>query len=718
MYLRKQIFLLLTGLLPAGATRAQQRSMVPSPPVYKAEIRVIARSYGDSIVLRWAPTTAWAWQSLNYTGYLIERIDLSQAGHPQRKVVTGAPLKPFTLEQFRAGFNKNNLNAAMAAQCLYGKNFNTNLRQGAGAIKDQADVLTNRYTVSLRVGDYDAGVAAAQALRFTDKQVQKNGVYVYRVYPAGPVKPAPVDTGTVLVQNTGKEKLPRPRLSAITGADKMSELHWSRSQEGLFSAFYIERSDDGRSFTQLNKTPFLSGKPDSALLKKDSTKAKVFALLQQQHVFIDSLPRNYYPYAYRIRGVDAFAEWSDYSDTLTVAGRDLTPPGAPVLEMPRFVKGRQINVKWSKSIKEGDFKGYYVTRARKIEGPYLTLTDKLLAPETIAYTDEQAYEHGSNFYMVVAVDTAGNISSSLPGMGIVPDKTPPAAPGGLTGRVEKNGMVHLSWNRNKEEDIKGYKVYFANSAEDVYAQVTTMPLTDSVFTDSIPLRTLTKNIWYKVVAVDENDNNSAYSASLKLRRPDIVPPVPPLTQQVNVDSAAVRIAFIQSASNDVVQYIVYRKKEAGDWEPIQHIKHHNDRDTFQITDITVKPFVNYQYSAVAVDEDSLQSGRSSAVSAMIRTRPIPPPLRTLTVQYDAKSRTALLKWQHKDTGEYFYVIYRAQGEEPMMKYRSADASSGSFTDLLSGKKGQTIRYAVQVQYRDGRGSSGVSEPVTVRVVDE
>ena len=81
-----------------------------------------------------------------------------------------------------------------------------------------------------------------------------------------------------------------------------------------------------------------------------------------------------------------------------------------------------MKVLWKKDIIESDCKGYYITRANNINGPYETLNQQLLPPTASEFTDNNAYPHGGSYYIVVTVDTANNISSSSPGMGIVPDE--------------------------------------------------------------------------------------------------------------------------------------------------------------------------------------------------------------------------------------------------------------------------------------------------------
>ena len=65
-----------------------------------ASIKVIGRSFGDSVVLRWAPTSPTAWQALNLYGYKIERYTLVRDSialqdKPMKVLVNG--LKPAEL---------------------------------------------------------------------------------------------------------------------------------------------------------------------------------------------------------------------------------------------------------------------------------------------------------------------------------------------------------------------------------------------------------------------------------------------------------------------------------------------------------------------------------------------------------------------------------------------------------------------------------------------
>jgi uncharacterized protein len=684
--------------------------------ILQSGIRVIAKAYGDSIVLRWAPARSWAWFKLNAIGYKIQRIDVSEKDNPKTEWLTPTPLKPFTLEKLKTTFGAGNTHAAIAAQCLYGKNFDTHLRPGQAGIADKSNVTDARYAFALQSADFDGGVATAIALRYADKNVKKGGTYIYRVVPAASATQGTIDTGNTLIINTVTAVAATPVIKESLAFDRLVELHWDRTGADTWSGYYIERSEDGRNFKQLNTLPFITSRPDSALLKQDTTKARLFGMLQTQHIFIDSLPQNYRAYTYRIRGINAFAELSTYSNSSTLSGRDLTAPVAVSMLNPTYVSGQKIKVLWKKDVIEKDCKGYYISRAHTVNGPYETLNEQLLPAAATEFTDEHAFAHGGSFYMVIAVDTANNISSSVPAMGLVPDVTAPAVPTGLKGIIGRNGLVTLNWIANKEDDIKGYKVYFANAPDHVFTQITSGPDSLTRFVDSITLKTLTKNIWYKIVAVDYNNNHSDYSPPVQLRKPDIVPPAPPLASNIIVSDKGVEMDWIQSSSEDVVSYVIYRRQDNNERTMIAKYKHNTSVAGFHFKDTTLKPNLSYNYIAEAIDEDSLRNP-SLPVQVKINTVPQRPAITTLKAVYDSKAKAVQLNWQYTATGDYFFVLYRSADKEPMQRWQSVNKEENKFADHTV-SAGKSYRYAIQAVHRDANGNTTSGAPVEVMIKNE
>ena len=72
------------------------------PPVHN--LQVIARSYGDSVVLRWAPGLATLWYFANKSGYVVTRyeVDQKKINLSTKKVLQAVPCHSYqTLEPRR-----------------------------------------------------------------------------------------------------------------------------------------------------------------------------------------------------------------------------------------------------------------------------------------------------------------------------------------------------------------------------------------------------------------------------------------------------------------------------------------------------------------------------------------------------------------------------------------------------------------------------------------
>jgi hypothetical protein len=398
-------------------------------------------------------------------------------------------------------------------------------------------------------------------------------------------------------------------------------------------------------------------------------------------------------------------------------GLDLTAPAPPIVGKPKYLGGRSFQLSWKRTGKETDFAGWMVTRSRQVGGPYTNITATLLPAAQTSFIDTGAYAHGQTYYIIAAVDTVGNMGVSMAAMALTPDTIPPGRPTGLKGRIDRKGRVFLSWNRNTEEDMKGYKVYYANGPDHPYSQISSAPDADTVFVDSIGLKTLTKYVWYEIVAVDLNNNHSKYSAPLQLKRPDIVPPAPPVAAGVLVDSAGAHIRWIRSYSDDVVSYILFRRQGDTIWRPVVRMLQDTLKKEIRFTDSTMKPFTTYQYCAEAVDEDSLHSIKSVAITAAVNTAPPMPAPRTLTATYDGRSGQVDLKWQFKGQGSYYFILYRGMGGGALSRFHTASQNTAAYADTPPAPlpAGSQVRYAIQVLFKDGQGKTRVSDAVAVTI---
>ncbi len=174
------------------------------------------------------------------------------------------------------------------------------------------------------------------------------------------------------------------------------------------------------------------------------------------------------------------------------------------------------------------------------------------------------------------------------------------------------------------------------------------------------------------------------------------------------------IEWVQSSSDDAVGYAIFRSEKNGVFQTIARIKNQPGNSSFIFTGTTVKALVDYRYTAETIDEDSLHSAKCNAVPGTVRTLPEQPDVKGLSAVYDNKTKKVQLKWQYRQSGEYFFIIYKAAGTEALAKYSPAQATGSDWTESPYGESG-VLKYAIQAVFKDSTGHTKLSEPLQVSV---
>ena len=181
-------------------------------------LQLLARYYGDSVVLRWAPSKATLWEFANKAGYIIVRfeIDNKKMNLKTRQILTSLPIKPWTLNEWKEKANRSDSLAAACAQILYGKskaqlpqkgkNKNINLKE---ALNEKYE-LENRHAFALFLADQSSFLASGLGLRFTDKNIVKGKTYAYAIYALTDPKIVKSDTSGVMINTS--EVIPAPEM--------------------------------------------------------------------------------------------------------------------------------------------------------------------------------------------------------------------------------------------------------------------------------------------------------------------------------------------------------------------------------------------------------------------------------------------------------------------------------------------------------------------------
>jgi len=665
------------------------KAQTDSSKITQTGIGIICRNQADSVVLRWGPTNHVRWSRLNRYGYKLERFVLEKESKGKTKPERLGPdtLRPWPLDEWKQRFPANHPYAPVVVQALYGKTFSTTQFQSdVGSIRDKSQEGELRYSFALLMADFDARVADGLALRWVDKNAPKGKRIQYRLISLDPQFP---DTALVGINRAeAMDEIPLPENLEVEELDRSVKLRWNTHPEApIFTAWWIERSNDGVTWSKLSSIPII--KADAPLA--NYPEAFVY--------FTDTLiKQNYVPYQYRLIGITPFAEQSVPSKVITAMGRDRNAPPSPKINDPKDTNGK-LKITWEYSNPPSDLKGFYIGKSSIVNGPFEKTQDSILSPSTREWIDENTDAIGENYYVVYAVDTSGNTSASLPAYGFLRDSIAPGKPMKPSGSIDTSGVVRLHWKLGPEKDILGYRVFFANAADHEFSILTPKPKQDTTFTDTITLNTLTKKIYYKIVAVDRNYNHSSVSEILTLERPDILPPVEPIFSNFKVSENTVDLSFIPSSSKDVQTHEIYRA-EAGtsNWIKVDSWDKPVIRTTY--SDKSVKGETYYQYTIFAIDSTGNKSKRSPTVDVRVIPKVSREALTMPQSSYNEGKKNIELSWKQPSAKVKHYVIYRGKSGKRPASLTSVEGNLISFSDSSMTGKG-TYRYMIRAIYEDG-----------------
>jgi fibronectin type 3 domain-containing protein len=665
---------------------------------YKTSLKMIGRPLQDSIMLRWAPDNFDGWNAGNKYGYSIVRYTIIKDGEmvtkPVPEVLTPQPLKPWTGDKWEKIMDTDDY-AGVAAQAIFGETFeiantrSTNVFDIVNKVKEQ----DSRFAFALFAADMSPITARASGLWYTDKNVKKGEKYLYRVMLMAPPSLVISDTGFVY---TGvDEYMPLPKPLAVQGefGDKGVILHWERKLfENLFISYSVERSEDGIHFEKINKQPVVYTQSADF----DETR---------ELLYIDSLAINNKNYHYKIYGHTSFGERSPASDVITGKGV------AAIKVIPEikndYESNGQIVLDWTyPKEEEPNIKGFKVLRATQYRTAYDTVS-ALLPANTREFIDIKPLS--VNYYKIEACGWDGKNKSSVPSMVQLVDSIPPLPPTGLKATIDTTGKVLLSWKPNTEKDIYGYRIFRANEANDEYSQITIAPIEDTIFVDSVNIKTLTPKVYYQLTAIDKRQNHSGFSTPLEIERPDMIPPAPPVIKSIKSGTNGICIEWIASNSKDVIKHQIVRKEKGATNLTTKEIP---VSDTSRIyTDSLAVVNTVYYYTLVAIDKTGYHSDPSIELAGQKIPSTAKGRLEGIKWKTDRKNMAVTITWKAPAEKVERYIIYRKSGESGTLTvYARISGSIPEFTDKQM-KADTKFTYLIRAYMKNGNVSN--SEEVNI-----
>lgn len=725
----------------AGVARDSRNTVVREwvEPLVTTKIKLLTRTYGDSIVLRWMAEDYVSWKYLCTYGVNVLRVP--RDGRPGLRIDTLAyGLKPLTLDQFQARYPATDSLALVPMGVLYGDEQNYKYEKPGTmgrTLEDNADQDIS-YGFAMVVAEWRKDLAEAMAVRFTDHKVTPGATYDYYI------QPTQWENGGILIFEPGVAEgvVNNPYtpmafnpvvIDSLTSPYHITLGWWDHEH----SSYEIERRMVSKLSGEKINEPWQRVTRKPYLSMVEQPEGEDFCLLA------DSVAENGI-YEYRIMGYDAFADLCAPTTPHRVVVRDIQPPSPPsikqiVIERPddNDPMAKVIaHFFWEKEEIEPDFVGYCVNySSTRITGKeWKLLNDEMIPPTATTYAADVTGLTTGMVYLS-AYDDSGNESQSFVQLIELRDYKAPDAPDSLRVDIEvpeldslatkkdKWAYAVLRWNPCPDDDIDYYDIAVANDTTHMFLIRNQGGIRATEFIDSMALNVNQKYIYYKVRAVDFSTNIGPWSDWLKVERPHITPPtVPHLDTSSHNDKDGMHMEWIVGMDADMKHHVAYRRVgENGPWQVIGRYDHDSliNKDYRIIIDDN-PPYDREQryYYLVESHNASPFTSQSLAVSWLHRGPKVWPVNIRLAGDYIEREGQTKIIWEtgklpEEVKGDYYYCIYRkGTGDDSFNFVVSQPKTTTEYTDRLL-KKGEQAQYYVMIQWRDGRQSTP-SNTITVK----
>lgn len=639
----------------------------------------------NKIALKWAVNDAIIWKKALISGYQVVRTTVLRDGQPimkDEKVVLHEKLLPMPLEAWRPLVEQDSI-APIIAQALYGEEFQvTNNKGGLTEMMLLNDQNQQRFAFALMAAEQSFVATKAAGWGIEDETALANEKYLYSISLLEPSLALAPSTVYIGLQDKPDTTLPLTP-DAVFGNQTVMLIWDHKLQQNLFTAYTIERSEDGVLFTQLNKAAIYSWETKSSAVS-----------------YTDNTIKNGVVYYYRIIGIDSFGDRSQPSAVISGKGVDILEY-SPQFTSKAIAGEDEMDFEWEFP-EEGQAKisHFQILKSDAEDGELVVVKDQI-PPLTRALKMKTELKP-TNYFTIRAFAHSGTFRSSLPTMVQPIDSIAPLPPIALEGKIDSLGVVKLKWKANTERDLYGYKVFRGNTPQEEFSQLTQLVHTKAEFTDKVDVNSLNGKVYYKLIALDKRYNESDFSSILEIKKPDKIKPTSPVIENYELDENFIKLIFIQSSSDDVKKHILYRRTDLEkNWTTILEF---TDKQLSEYKDTSFDSERKYYYIIVAVDESGNESEPSEPFIATPVPKIVTKAITNFDFQVDRKNKNIALFWSAKGKKIVEYQLYKRKKGADFILYRVFPFKDKMrFVDeVLS--LGNVYEYALKAFFEDGTSS--------------
>jgi fibronectin type 3 domain-containing protein len=272
--------------------------------------------------------------------------------------------------------------------------------------------------------------------------------------------------------------------------------------------------------------------------------------------YADNAVTNGTTYHYVVTALDAVGNESAASSDLIGTPADATAPDAPP-SLNASAGDGQVTLAWTASAAP-DVVGFRVYGSD--ESPVVLTAGNLVGSTADLTLIDTGLPNGTvRYYVVTALDAAGNESAASVESSATPTPAPDVSPpDAVTGLSASSGdaKVTLTWTASGASDLRGYRVFRSATAGGARTQLTAVPQTATTYVDATVTNGTT--YYYVVLAADLANNDGAVSNEVFATPVDTTAPAVPSALTATPSPNALTLRWAANVEPDLRRYIVYR----------------------------------------------------------------------------------------------------------------------------------------------------------------
>lgn len=670
--------ILLTLFMTACALVLQAQTK-PMAVVSKVE-----KLSGKTVVqLKWFAGDFDAYKQLINEGSTVERVEISADQDPKNANFDGATKTVIQPTKTRLEKLDANLESTKKLQLLLEPFL-------AESVMDDNEAKNFAFALAVLDCSVSKETGIVIGCTYTDESVEKGKTYAYRIR----VKNAP--DGFISVQTGEVTNYPKIENVTLTLDRKNTvEMRWqARNTKAFGYGFQLEKSlDSPKAGNYLTQTPYIPVRSADEKADKDDS-------------YRDEQLTEGKTHFYRVVGLNYFGEAVMYSEWQkiyipnhvhaeiyidTTYAKDQTR----IIEGSAYAYGKPMNIN-----------RYELHQSTQKDADYSLVETKIYSDSVFKFTVPMLKTGDQFYYKVLAISKDNDTVASLPSYVFTLDQEPPAKPTMLTGEIDSNGVVRLSWQAPTDKDLQGYRIYRANDKREEFTERNKELSLATTLTDTVRLDNLTSEVYYCLKAVDLNYNNSPFSDTILVLKPDTIAPVPAMLSTPVVKDSIMVLSWVNSPSVDIKMNFLIREQGT----VIDTLKQWSDQ-TISFEDNRIIAGTAYNYRIVTADKS-----RNASLSEPRKVYYEPGYRKAISesnAELNINTNSIVLTWSLPQGEVFSYQIYKSLNGGKFYMVKTIENGSCTTYSDRDIKTGNTYAYKVKYVLQSGIHGMPTKEMIVV-----